>query len=90
MTGEDISSRNNSRPRLVLRNIINPTFLGKSGFASDNGLLSIVSVFLSNPGIGSSRTKMVFHTEFSRHVPISSELSRLEKYLANQKNFPTT
>ena len=25
------------------------------------------------------------NTEFSGHVPISSELSRLEKYLANQK-----
>ena len=37
--------------------MINPTFLGKSGFASDNGLLSIVSVFWANPGIGSSRTK---------------------------------
>ena len=30
-----------------------------------------------------------FIPSFPRHVPISSEPSRLEKYLANQKNFPT-
>ena len=41
--------------------MINPTFLDKSGFASDNGLLSIVSVFWANPGIGSSRTKTVLN-----------------------------
>ena len=44
MTGEDISSRNKRHD--------DPTFLDKSGFASDNGLLSIVAVFwaLGKPG----------------------------------------
>ena len=44
-------------------------------------------------GGGRLQFRMVYsliHTEFSGHVPISSELSQLEKYLANQKNFPTT
>ena len=57
---------------------------------SQQQLLDIMGEHCLTQVVNIPTRNSLFHTEFSRHDPISSELSLLEKYLTNQKNFPTT